>query len=49
MLKYIYIEQDGKIFNGLMNHIQDGSLVSVLISVLEIQINQNKEGAKGKK
>ena len=46
MLRYLYIAQDGKIFNGLMNHSYDESLVSVLTSLLDIQINQSKESIK---
>ena len=37
-LDYMLVEQNGKIFHGLLNHLQHHSLALLLISLLEIQI-----------
>ena len=36
MLRYLLIEQKGKIFDGLLKHLQDHSLASLLLSLLAI-------------
>ena len=37
------IEQNGKIFHGLLNHLQHHSLALLLISLLETQIQPNQD------
>ena len=42
-LDYMLVEQNGKIFHGLLNHLQHHSLALLLISLLEIQIQPNQD------
>ena len=42
-LDYMLIEQNGKIFHGLLNHLQHHSLALLLISLLETQIQPNQD------
>ena len=42
-LEYLLVEQNGKIFHGLLKHLQHHSLALLLISLLEIQIQPNQD------
>lgn len=42
-LEYLLIEQNGKIFHGLLKHLQHHSLALLLISLLEIHIQPNQD------
>ena len=42
-LDYMLVEQNGKIFHGLLSHLQHHSLALLLISLLEIQIQPNQD------
>ena len=42
LLIYLLIEQKGKIFDGLLNHLQHHSLASLLIKLMEVRISPLK-------
>lgn len=42
-LEYLLVEQNGKIFGGLLKHLQHHSLALLLISLLEIQIQPTQD------
>mgnify|MGYP006889515119 CR=1 FL=1 len=46
MLEYLLVEQNGKIFSGLLNHLQHHSLATFLIHLIEVQISSEKKENK---